>query len=207
MPGSIPEQSSGQASRIDVDDSVDVALMEKIARGDEKAFRQLIERHQHAVIGTVARMLNDPHEAEDIAQQVFVRVWNAAAKWKPEAKFTTYLFTIARNLVFNESRRRSRKKEISLDQQEENNPALTQADGGMQPDQGIEKRELHQSIDRAIAALPEQQRMAVVLRTFEGLDYEDIARALDTSVSSVKSLLFRARASLRESLSDHLERD
>lgn len=207
MPGSIPEQPSGQASRIEADDSVDVALMEKVARGDEKAFRQLIERHQHAVIGTVARMLSDPHEAEDIAQQVFVRVWKAAAKWKPEAKFTTYLFTIARNLVFNESRRRSRKKEISLNQQEENNPALTHADGCMQPDQRIEKRELHQSIDRAIAALPEQQRMAVVLRTFEGLDYEDIARALDTSVSSVKSLLFRARASLRESLSDHLERD
>ena len=207
MPGSIPEQSPGQASRIDANDSVDVALMERIARGDEKAFRQLIERHQHAVISTVARMLNDTHEAEDIAQQVFVRVWNVASKWKPEAKFTTYLFTIARNLVFNESRRRSRKKEISLNQQEESNPSLTHADGGMQPDQGIEKCELHQSIDRAIAELPEQQRLAVILRTFEGLDYEHIATTLSTSVSSVKSLLFRARASLRESLSDHLERN
>ena len=142
----------------------------------ESAFRQLIERHQHAVIGTVARMLNDAHEAEDIAQQVFVRLWNSAPKWRPEAKFTTYLYTIMRNLVFNESRRRSRKKEISLDEQEENHPAAMRADGGLSPDEGMEKRELHRSIDAAIAALPEQQRLAVVLRTFEGLDYDGIVR-------------------------------
>ena len=80
------------------------------------------------------------------------------------------------------------------------------ADGGLSPDEGMEKRELHRSIDAAIAALPEQQRLAVVLRTFEGLDYDDIAKALDTSVSSVKSLLFRARAVLREALSGNVER-
>jgi RNA polymerase sigma-70 factor (ECF subfamily) len=111
-----------------------------------------------------------------------------------------------RNLVFNESRRRSRKKEISLEEQQENHPAAMRADGGLSPDEGMEKRELHRSIDAAIAALPEQQRLAVVLRTFEGFDYEDIAKALDTSVSSVKSLLFRARGVLREALSGNMER-
>ncbi len=206
MPGFFPDQSSNQALGVDADDAVDVALMLETARGNESAFRQLIERHQHAVIGTVARMLNDAHEAEDIAQQVFVRLWNSAPKWRPEAKFTTYLYTIMRNLVFNESRRRSRKKEISLDEQEENHPAAMRADGGLSPDEGMEKRELHRSIDAAIAALPEQQRLAVVLRTFEGLDYDDIAKALDTSVSSVKSLLFRARGVLREALSGNLQR-
>jgi RNA polymerase sigma-70 factor (ECF subfamily) len=206
MPGFFPDQSTNQALGVDADDAVDVALMLETAKGNERAFRQLVERHQHAVIGTVARMLNDAHEAEDIAQQVFVRLWNSAPKWRPEAKFTTYLYTIMRNLVFNESRRRSRKKEISLDEQQENHPAAMRADEGLSPDEGMEKRELHRSIDAAIAALPEQQRLAVVLRTFEGLDYEDIAKALDTSVSSVKSLLFRARGVLREALSGNLER-
>ena len=206
MPGFFPDQSISKAPGVDADDAVDVALMLETAKGNERAFRQLVERHQHAVIGTVARMLNDAHEAEDIAQQVFVRLWNSAPKWRPEAKFTTYLYTIMRNLVFNESRRRSRKKEISLEEQQENHPAAMRADGGLSPDEGMEKRELHRSIDAAIAALPEQQRLAVVLRTFEGFDYEDIAKALDTSVSSVKSLLFRARGVLREALSGNMER-
>ncbi len=206
MPGFFPDQSISKAPGVDADDAVDVALMLETAKGNERAFRQLIERHQNAVIGTVARMLNDTHEAEDIAQQVFIRLWNSAPKWRHDAKFTTYLYTIMRNLVFNESRRRSRKKEISLEEQQENHPAAMRADGGLSPDEGMEKRELHRSIDAAIAALPEQQRLAVVLRTFEGFDYEDIAKALDTSVSSVKSLLFRARGVLREALSGNMER-
>lgn len=206
MPGFFPDQSISKATGVDADDAVDVALMLETAKGNERAFRQLIERHQNAVIGTVARMLNDAHEAEDIAQQVFIRLWNSAPKWRHDAKFTTYLYTIMRNLVFNESRRRSRKKEISLEEQQENHPAAMRADGGLSPDEGMEKRELHCSIDAAIAALPEQQRLAVVLRTFEGFDYEDIAKALDTSVSSVKSLLFRARGVLREALSGNMER-
>ena len=206
MPGFFPDQSISKAPGVDADDAVDVALMLETAKGNERAFRQLIERHQNAVIGTVARMLNDTHEAEDIAQQVFIRLWNSAPKWRHDAKFTTYLYTIMRNLVFNESRRRSRKKEISIEEQQENHPAAMRADGGLSPDEGMEKRELHRSIDAAIAALPEQQRLAVVLRTFEGFDYEDIAKALDTSVSSVKSLLFRARGVLREALSGNMER-
>lgn len=205
MPGFIPEQPRSAADGVDADDAIDVALMRATAKGDEQAFRQLIERHQQAVVGTVARMLNDATEAEDIAQMVFLRIWQSAPKWTHDAKFTTYLFTITRNLVFNESRRRSRKKEVSYDAQEQNHPALSRADDALQPGERMEKSERHRSIDRAIAALPEQQRLAVVLRTFEGLDYEDIAAALDTSVSSVKSLLFRARATLREALASEME--
>jgi RNA polymerase sigma-70 factor, ECF subfamily len=205
MSGVFPDQPHSTPHGIDADDAMDVALMRETAKGNEQAFRQLIERHQQSVIGTVARMLNDATEAEDIAQQVFVRIWQSAPKWTHDAKFTTYLFTITRNLVFNESRRRSRKKEVSYDAQEENHPAVSRADDALQPGEGMEKRELHRSIDRAIADLPEQQRMAVILRTFEGLDYEEIAQSLDTSVSSVKSLLFRARATLREALIDARE--
>lgn len=205
MPDFFSDQPPPALHAVDADDAIDVALMREVARGDEKAFRALILRHQQAVVGTVARMLNDPTEAEDIAQMVFVRVWQSAAKWTHDAKFTTYLFTITRNLVFNESRRRGRKKEVSLESHEEHQPAIARADEAMQPSESLEKRELHRSIDRAIASLPEQQRMAVILRTFEGLDYEEIALALDTSVSSVKSLLFRARATLREALANEMD--
>jgi RNA polymerase sigma-70 factor, ECF subfamily len=206
MPGYFPDQPQHASEGVDADDATDVALMRETAKGNEQAFRQLIERHQQAVVGTVARMLNDPTEAEDIAQMVFVRIWQSAPKWTHDAKFTTYLFTITRNLVFNESRRRSRKKEVSLESREEANPATTTADDGLSPIEGLEKRELHRSIDHAIASLPEQQRMAVVLRTFEGLDYEEIAATLETTVSSVKSLLFRARNTLREMLAAEMER-
>jgi RNA polymerase sigma-70 factor (ECF subfamily) len=185
--------------------AVDFALMERIGEGDHTAFRQLVERHQNAVIGTVAKMLGNHSEAEDIAQQVFLRIWRNAKRYRPDAKFTTYLFTITRNLVFNETRRKSRKKEVSSDEREENSNQLIEASPDRQPDAELLQAELQHAVDEAIAALPETQRMAVVLRRYEQLSYEEIAVVLDLSVSAVKSLLFRARTTLREALSDYLE--
>lgn len=184
--------------------AVDFTLMERIGAGDHQAFRELVERHQNAVIGTVAKMLGNASESEDIAQQVFLRIWRNAKRYRPDAKFTTYLFTITRNLVFNESRRKSRKKEVSSDEREENSNCLVEASPDRQPDAELLQAELQQAIDAAIASLPETQRMAVVLRRYEQLSYEEIAETLELSVSAVKSLLFRARTTLRESLSDYL---
>jgi len=184
--------------------AVDFALMERVGEGDHAAFRQLVERHQDAVIGTVAKMLGNASESEDIAQQVFLRIWRNAKRYRPDAKFTTYLFTITRNLVFNETRRKSRKKEVSSDEREENSNLTVEASPDRQPDAEILQAELQQKVDEAIASLPEAQRMAVVLRRYEQLSYEEIATVLDLSVSAVKSLLFRARTSLREALSDYL---
>ncbi len=185
-------------------DSVDVALMKRIADGDERAFRELVERHQNAVVGTVARMLGDPTEAEDIAQLAFLRIWKHAKRWRPEAKFTTYLFTITRNLVFNESRRRSRRKEVSSEEREEDSGFQMAAESRHGPEEETMKLEMHRQIDRAIATLPEAQRTAVILYSYESLPYEEIAGVLNTSVSSVKSLLFRARTTLREKLATYL---
>jgi RNA polymerase sigma-70 factor, ECF subfamily len=182
----------------------DFALMERIAVGDHGAFRRLVERHQNAVIGTVAKMLGNASEAEDISQQVFLRIWRHAKRYRPDAKFTTYLFTITRNLVFNESRRRSRKREVSSDEHEENSNQFIAADPERQPDAAILQAELQAAVDAAISALPEAQRMAVILRRYEQLSYEEIAAVLDLSVSAIKSLLFRARTTLRESLSGYL---
>jgi len=185
-------------------DDVDVALMRRIAEGDERAFRELVERHQNAVVGTVARMLGDPTEAEDIAQLAFLRIWKHAKRWRPDAKFTTYLFTITRNLVFNESRRRSRRKEVSSEEREEDSGFQMASETRHEPQEEAMKLEMHQQIDRAIATLPEAQRTAVILYSYESLPYEEIASVLNTSVSSVKSLLFRARTTLRERLASYL---
>ena len=186
------------------ENSRDVALMVRIGAGDHAAFRVLVERHQDAVVGTVAKMLGNPAEAQDISQQVFLRLWRHAKHYRPEAKFTTYLFTITRNLVFNESRRRRRRKEISSNEYEASSHTQIEANPGRQPDAELLQSELRQAVDAAIAALPEIQRMAVVLRRYEQMPYEQMAIVLGLSVSAVKSLLFRARTSLRDSLGRYL---
>jgi len=184
---------------------LDFALMERISAGDHAAFRKLVERHQLAVIGTVTKMLGNANDSEDIAQQVFLRIWRNAKRYRPDAKFTTYLFTITRNLVFNETRRRSRKKEISSDEREESSSQQIEERHERQPDAELLQAELQSAVDSAIAALPETQRLAVVLRRYEQLSYEEIAETLNLTVSAVKSLLFRARTSLRDALSGYLE--
>ena len=186
------------------EDAEDVRLMALVSGGDAGAFEQLVERHQRLVIGTVTRMLGTNSDAEDIAQQVFVRIWKSAKRYVPRAKFTTWLLKITRNLVFNELRRRSRHAEVSLQSETEEEERPIRDEHATAPDASLLEQELQKAIDAAIARLPETQRMAVVLRRYEELSYEEIAEALDQSVSAVKSLLFRARSELRESLQKYL---
>lgn len=195
---------TGPPSHRTPDDISDVSLMAKVALGDHAAFEELVTRHQYAVVGTVAKMLGNPSEAEDIAQQVFLRLWKSAPRYKPTAKFTTYLFTITRNLVFNETRRKSRRGEQSLDEQAEDWHQQFEEEEHNRPDEQVLQAELQQAVDQAIRCLPDKQRMAVVLRRYEKMPYEEIASVLGISVSAVKSQLFRARSSLRESLESFL---
>jgi len=186
------------------DDAADVGLMQRAGQGDQAAFEQLVARYQHVVVGTVARMLGSASEAEDIAQQVFLRLWKCAPRYKPTAKFRTFLFTITRNLVFNESRRRKRWKQHSLDEQAEDGHREMPGAPAGQPDAALMQSELREAVDKAVAALPEKQRSAVILRRYQNMPYEEIASALNLSVPAVKSLLFRARSTLRESLAAFL---
>ena len=182
-----------------------IALMEQVKEGDADAFQSLVEMHQSAVVGTVAKMLGGASDAEDIAQQVFVRVWKSAPRYKPAAKFTTWLFTITRNLVFNEMRRRKRRQEVSMEAKEEEQHKELAEDGGARPDEATLHDELLAKVEQAIQALPEKQRMAVILRRYEEMPYEDIGKILKLSLPAVKSLLFRARAQLKELLSGYLD--
>ncbi len=188
------------------DEPDDITLMLEVRRGDEQAFEVLVERHQLRVVGTVAKMLGGESDAEDIAQQVFVRVWQSASRYNPTAKFTTWLLTITRNLVFNEMRRRRRARLIPLESDDPDHPSTERADHSTpSASEQTLHAELQEAISQAIASLPEAQRMAVVLRRYEEMPYEDIAKVLGTSVSSVKSLLFRARSELKERLKTYLE--
>lgn len=182
----------------------DEALMRLVALGDDPAFRRLVERHQHLVVATVTRMIGSA-DAEDIAQQVFINVWKSAPRWRPEAKFTTWLLTIAKRLVFNESRRRGRSRltpqvpDTDIEQTEH-------PDEAPGPDRRLLEDELHRAIEEALASLPEKERLAVILRRYEEIPYEEIAVILSISLPAVKSLLFRARNTLREKLAPYLDR-
>ncbi len=185
-------------------DGHDADLMLRLKEGrDERALRELIERYQGPVYTMAYRMLGNAADAEDIAQRTFIRVWKAATTYTPDARFTTWLFTIVKNLVFNESRRRQRKPAHSLE---------ACADAGFTPgstaehapDSRLEHKELEAIVERALMQLPPKARMAIELRRREEMGYEDIAAVLEMSVSATKSLLFRARRDLRELLADYL---
>jgi RNA polymerase sigma-70 factor (ECF subfamily) len=193
-------------------DAHDKALMMQIAKGDEIALADLIEKHQGAVYGTIAKMLGDPIEAQDLAQQVFLRVYRAAGSYRATAQFKTWMFTIVRNLVFNEHRRRSRATLVSLHPAENESSSSGSSSTMDLPDHATKtpgenalQVEMLRAIDEAIIALPEQQRLAIVLRRYDEFSYEQIAEILKTSVPATKSLLFRARETLRVALKDYME--
>jgi RNA polymerase sigma-70 factor (ECF subfamily) len=192
-------------------DAHDKQLMLRIADEDENALRELIEKHQGTVYGTIAKMLGDPIEAQDLAQRVFVRIYRAAPTYRATAQFKTWMFTIVRNLVFNEHRRRSRAVLVPIhppdaDASTSTGPLPDLTDTALKtPAEHLLQEEMMKAVNKAILELPEQQRLAMILRRYDEFSYEEIAEVLNTSVSATKSLLFRARETLRAALQDYLD--
>lgn len=184
------------------------ALMLQVRQGDVGAFTELVERWKQPVMNFVFRMLPDADEAEDIAQGVFVQLWKTAGRYEPQARFSTFLFTIARNLCLNEIRRRSRHPAESLDarlEPDEQGPARDLPDAAQTAaDAESQSRELVDKVDEALADLPEKQRVALALCREGELSYEEIAAVLETSVSATKSLIHRAREVLKTRLKAYL---
>ena len=188
----------------DPDDVEDVRLMQLVRQGDMQAFERLIERHQALVAGTVARMLGSNSDVEDVAQQVFIRVWKSAGRYVARAKFTTWLLKITRNLVFNELRRTKRHAQVPLQTEPGVQELPIKDQTSASPDAVVLEAELQRAIEEAIMELPETQRMALILRRYEELSYEEIGEILKLSVPAIKSLLFRARTELRARLTKYL---
>ncbi len=168
-------------------------------RGDESAFEALFERHRDRVLNTAFRFLGDANLAQDIAQEVFVRVYTHGKDYQPSAEFTTWLYRITANACFDEARKRKRLRHTPPDELPE-----TTADPSPSPEARAQDSELAREVRRAIASLPDNQRLAVVLQRYDGLSYRQIAEVLKTSVPAVESLLFRAKNALRTMLSPYV---
>jgi RNA polymerase sigma-70 factor (ECF subfamily) len=187
----------------------DAALMLRVKQGDAAAFTQLVEKYKQPIMNLVWRTLRDETEAEDITQSVFVQAWKSAPRYQATAKFSTWLYTIARNLCLNEFRRRSRHPTESLDQtrdDSEDQPLFQVEDKRIRGAQDeMLQGELEHKVDAAIGALPENQRIALALCRQEELSYEEIAEVLGCSLSATKSLIHRARETLKVQLKPYLQ--
>jgi RNA polymerase sigma-70 factor (ECF subfamily) len=183
--------------------------MEALQRGDESVFGTLVDRHRERVFRLACRYLGDETAADDLAQEAFLRVYRARHTWRPEAKFSTWLYRVTVNACLNElrARRARRAVETTAPAGPGGEPIFEAADGAA-PDPGeqVLRGELATVVMDAVSALPEDQRMAVLLSKYEGLSYRELAEAMERSVPAVKSLLVRARENLRKSLGPYLDR-
>ena len=183
------------------------------ARDDQPgAFEELVERYQHRLVAVLHHLVGSAEEAEDLAQEVFLRVYRARKKYRARAKFSTWLFTIANNLALNSLRSRQRKPVVPLNLRDSGplgpRPAERLArDRSPQPAQCMQQQELAAVVRRALEGLNERQRVAVVLNKFEEMSYEEIAQVMKLSTKAVKSLLSRARNNLRLALQDYIYMD
>lgn len=187
----------------------DAALMLRVQRGDAAAFEELVEKYKQPVMNLAYRTVQDLTEAEDLAQQVFIQVFKAADRYRVSAKFSTWLFTIARNLCLNELRRRSRHPAESMDasRADDADEPLRQYEDtkNFSPPEELLQHELTQKVQRVLADLPENQRTAMLLFQEQEMSYEEIAEVLDCSLSATKSLIFRARETLKQKLKPYLQ--
>ena len=183
--------------------------MMRVKRGDRAAFTVLVERYQQPVMNFIYRTLRDETEAEDLAQTVFLQVYKSRSRYQRTAKFSTWLFTIARNLCLNEIRRRSRHPAESLEETHTDNEDQPQRQyedkKNILPTETLLHGELAQKIEEALAGLPENQRSAIMLCRQDDMSYEEIAEVLDCSLSATKSLIHRGRETLKEKLKPYLK--
>ena len=181
-------------------------VMLRVREGDDAAFNYLVERYRRAMISFMYRMVHNSAIAEELAQEVFLRVYRSRAGYTADAKFTTWLYRIATNLAVNHARdNKNERPEVkaSLDEtDEETGLSIDVADSKPSVEQEILRRERLHAIRKHVEALPERQRMAVMMHKYQELDYRQIAEVLHLSESATKSLLFRAYETLRESLKD-----
>ena len=180
----------------------DVRLMLKVRDGNAAAFQAIVDKYQNRLIGVLDHLV--PGKGQDLAQDVFLRVYRARGTYVPGAKFSTWLFTITHNVASNAIRKLARRKEVNLQSSPSGGVAVQPLDrmalakSGLMPTRRLDRNEEVEMVRAAIQGLNERQRMALLLSKFEGMSYEEIADAMNLSTQAVKSLLSRARANLRD---------
>jgi len=177
--------------------------MARIAKGDDDAFEILVNRHQISVLNLICRFIGDRTQAKDLAQEVFLRVWQSARSYEPKAKFTTWIYRVTANLCLNELKSARRKRWFPFhrsDKDTENSVEETSSDGSPTAEDLLLARERSRQITDALQSLPSNQRMALVLKRYDDLSYQEIAQILGCSVSAVESLLVRGKRNLQEKL-------
>jgi RNA polymerase sigma-70 factor (ECF subfamily) len=185
--------------------------MLQVRDGDGHAFEELMLRYQNRLLSLLAHMVGQRDLAEDLAQEVFLRVYRARNSYVPGAKFSTWLFTIAGNVASNALRTKARRREVHLaplasESAPQSLEAIALAASAMMPTRQLDKAEMCAAVQQAIGSLNDRQRMAVLLAKFEHFSYAEIADVMDMSPQAIKSLLSRARCNLKESLQPYLDR-
>ena len=202
--------SDSTARRYELSDP-DVRLMLKVRDGSAEAFETLMLRYQQRLIMVLQHLMGRQDMAEDLAQEVFLRIYRSRARYVPGAKFSTWLFTIANNVALNALRGMSRRREVHLPANESGpwgahplEQLALDGSGGL-PTRQLDKAEMRQVVQTAIEGLNERQRMAVLLSKFESLSYAEIAEIMEMTPQAIKSLLSRARGNLRVAITPYLE--
>ncbi len=184
----------------------DAQVMLRVRDGDDAAFNYLVDRYRRAMISFMYRMVHNAAIAEELSQEVFLRVYRSKASYTADAKFTTWLYRIATNLAVNHARDNKHERpevKASLDETDEDTGlSIDVADARLNVEQNILRQERLRAIRKHVEDLPERQRIAVMMHKYQELDYRQIAEVLHLSESATKSLLFRAYETLRESLKD-----
>lgn len=185
-------------------ENVDSKLMLQLKSGDHEAFRDLVERHKLSVLNLCLRFTGNKEDAEDLAQEAFIRVFQAAPNYEVKAAFTTWLYRITVNLCLNHQRRKKVLHFFSLDQSKnsQHHAQYRVPDFAAQerPDTDYEQKQVQQFVQQAIQSLPENQRTVLILHRYHDLSYKEIAEVLDTTVSAVESRLHRAKENLKKKL-------
>jgi RNA polymerase sigma-70 factor (ECF subfamily) len=186
----------------------DAEIMLRAAKGDDAAFNYLVDKFRRPIISFMYRTTHNQATAEELAQEVFLRVYRSRESYEASAKFSTWLYRIATNLAVNNARDTKHERaenQVSLDEpDEESGSTMDVADTRISVEQQLLRNERLAAIRKVVEALPERQRMAVLMHKYQNMDYKEIAGVLKLSESATKSLLFRAYESLRESLQQFL---
>lgn len=192
---------AGVQPRVDAD--VDAELMDRVARGDRSAFAQLFDRHQASVCRFAFRYVGDRAKAEELAQEIFVKLYKSAPSYRPTARFKTFLFRVAANHCLNEVRRGEYRvsHETTEGTDETERPLDVAAPPGEGPEETLQARELERAVSAALGELSDRERAAFTMCRFEGMAYRDIASALSATEAAVKSLIHRATLAVARKLS------